>query len=754
MGALRTTLLILPAVAMVHPAAFNNPADQFKMDEFEALQRFIGVDDLMAAESRHEQKESDKYCLTPGCVTAAAEVINTINDKADPCEDFYEFACGNFMQETVIPDHKTSEGSFSIVRDKLNERLRKLFESSAGTDEPDSYQSVRDFYASCMDEEYIEDHGKEELSKIVKELGGWPVLMGEKFNEDKFVWQKLSEKANRLGLSTGKIVSVSISTNYDDSTKRIMEIDQASLGLEREYLIKGFEDKDVQAYYRYMVDTAVYLGANRETAETELKESLLFELKLAEMTSPREERRNKTRLNNPMTITQASALYPDYDWVDHINNILDNQEVTVEASEIINVAEPGYFKAVGEYLPTVSKRVLANHMMWRFIKSTVSYLDKEALNIQLEYSKVLTGKEQQAPRWETCVKSVSGTDGTYLYFYEGSLTNAVGSMYAKTYFPASKKAVADEMVSNIRQEFKLMLDELDWMDSKTKERAHDKVDMMTPHIAYSKEILDNNLINEFYAGLKMDSPSYLKNILTLKKFISEYYVKEFRQPIDKQSWKTHGGAAIVNAFYSSSENSIQFPAGILDGVFFQSDRPSYMNYGAIGMVVGHEITHGFDDQGSQKDGEGNLVDWWEEETKAKYLEKAKCIIDQYGNFSVEVEDETINLNGINTQGENIADNGGYKEALRAYDRLAERYGQEPLLPGLPYTQRQLFWLSGASVWCVAMRPATLKNRVLTDPHSPGRFRVNGPYSNLKEFSDDWNCPVGSPMNPDKKCSVW
>merc|ERR1711973_12604 len=381
-------------------------------------------------------------------------------------------------------------------------------------------------------------------------------------------------------------------------------------------------------------------------------------------------------------------------------------------------------------------------------------LDKDALEIQLEYNKVLTGKETEQPRWEKCVKSTAGVDGTYLYFYEGSLTNAVGSMYAKKHFPASKKDVADEMVANIRKEFKIMLDELDWMDAATKARAHVKVDKMTPHIAYAKEILDNNLINEFYTGLKLDSPSYLKNILTLKTFISEYYVKEFRKPIDKQSWKTHGGAAIVNAFYSPEENSIQFPAGILDGLFFQSDRPSYMNYGAIGMVVGHEITHGFDDQGSQKDGDGNLVNWWEKETKEKYLKKAKCIIDQYSDFSVNIKGETLNLNGINTQGENIADNGGFKEAIRAYTRLTGSYGEEPRLPGLPYNQRQLFWLSGASVWCVAMRPETLKSRVLTDPHSPGRFRVNGSYKNSKEFAADGRCPVGSPMNPAKKCSVW
>ena len=234
----------------------------------------------------------------------------------------------------------------------------------------------------------------------------------------------------------------------------------------------------------------------------------------------------------------------------------------------------------------------------------VSYLDADALAIRLDYSKVLSGQGEESPRWETCVKTTAGIGSSYLYFYEGSLTNAVGSMYAQKYFPEDKKNQADEMVVNLRKEFKIMLDELEWMDAATKASANAKVDQMTPHIAYSKEILDTDLMNQFYKGLSLKSESFLTNNLKLKKFILAYYSKEFRQPIDKQSWKTHGGAAIVNAFYSPNENSIQFPAGILDGLFFQADRPAYMNYGAIGMVVGHEITHGFDDTGSQRDGQG------------------------------------------------------------------------------------------------------------------------------------------------------
>jgi len=210
----------------------------------------------------------------------------------------------------------------------------------------------------------------------------------------------------------------------------------------------------------------------------------------------------------------------------------------------------------------------------------------------------------------------------------------------------------------------------------------------------------------------------------------------------------------VNAFYNPEENSIIFPAGFLAGTFFQADRPAYMNYGTIGLVIGHEITHGFDDQGSQKDGEGNLINWWSPVSKKQYVHKTQCIIDQYSNFTLDIDGEEMNVNGVNTQGENVADNGGLKQAIRAYRRMIEKHGSEPTLPGLPYTQDQLFWLSSASIWCSKKRPAKLKNQVLTDPHSPARFRINGPFKNRPEFAKAWDCPIGSPMNPVRKCEVW
>ena len=358
-----------------------------------------------------------------------------------------------------------------------------------------------------------------------------------------------------------------------NTERRMMVVHQFSPGLSREYLIKGFEDKDVQAYYNFMVNMAVLLGAERPRAEQEMKEALMLELKLAELSLPREEMRNMTALYNPTRLGDLQKSYPEIPLVKLLNAVTwlpPADEITED--EIVNVAVPAFIPAVRALLATVPARVQANYILWRNVKSTVSYLNSEALEHALQYSKVLTGKSKQVPRWERCVKSVAGLDGTSLYFYEGSLTNAVGAMYAKKYFPLESKDAADDMVEYIRAEFKKMLDELDWMDPITRAKAHTKVDKITPHVAYAKEILDDGLINEFYSGLEMRNDSYLLNILRLKKFINLYYAKEFRKKIDKKDWRTHGGAAIVNAFYNPNENSIQFPAGILGGVFFDVDR--------------------------------------------------------------------------------------------------------------------------------------------------------------------------------------
>ncbi|XP_023334270.1 neprilysin-2 [Eurytemora carolleeae] len=674
---------------------------------------------FLVSGNKTEIRKALSTCLTPGCVKSAATVLEMIDLKVDPCNNFYDFACGNFIKETTIPDHKSETGPFSMMEDKLIQRLRKLFESIPVANEPKIFESVRNYYKSCMD-------------------------------------QVFSAKANQKGPKIGRILEFKIGVNLEDVNIRMISATSPTPVLSPEFLINGLKNKNVQAYFRYMVDIAVYLGAKKEIAEKELKESLLFEIKLAEMMSvPEEQSRNATVFNNQMTIKEANKLFPGFNWTSHINNIFPNLETPLQSYEVINVEVPIYVKRIAEYLHTVPTRVQANYLIWRIINDLVLYGDKTMQQIDLKFKNILTGESLASPRWEICTKAIAGLSDGYDYFFmEGTQLNAVGAMYAKEYFPESSKNIVNDMVTNIKKEFKIMLDELDWIDDITRKKAHVKVDKMTPHVGYAKEILDNNLINEFYEGLELASPDFLTNNLILKSFVKKYLSQIYRKPMDHKSWKIHGGAAFPNAFFEENQNSIILPAAVFTGLFFQADRPKYMNYGAIGSVIGHEITHGFDDQGSQSDDNGNLVNWWDLDTKQKFLDKTQCIIDQYGNYTVDINGTVFNLDGINAQGENIADNGGIKQAYRAYERLMKKEGKEQFLPGLQYTPRQLFWISVASLQCNAIRDKQLLNIVLTGTHTLSRFRVNGPLSNQKEFSKDWNCPPGSPMNPTKKCSVW
>ncbi|XP_043683237.1 neprilysin-2-like isoform X2 [Vespula pensylvanica] len=732
-------LCIALAVALGVLAANTASCEQSSNEQLPSTAEALKVIKDTATIDR-QPSEKENICFSPGCVHTASKVLENMDPDVEPCDDFYKFACGGFLKSTIIPDDKTSVNTFSVISDNLQQQLRTSIEEKSPPNEPRPFTLAKIFYKNCMNKTAIEEKGLEPLLDILQILGGWPVLEGDAWKEENFNWKDSVYKFRTRGYSVDYFLDFSIGVDLKNSTIRIIDLDQASLGLSREYLSKGFADKIVQAYYNYMVDIAVILGADKDRAVTELRDSLDFEMKLANISLPNEKRRNATLLYNPMTIKELSNNYPSIPWKEYFNTLLA-PTVQVEENEVVIVSVPSYIKSLEQLLSRTPKRVQANYVMWRAAAASVSYLTENIRKRQLQYSTALSGKAEREARWKECVDMVSG-----------SLSISVGAMYVRKYFKEDAKKNALEMVNDIREEFTKILKKVDWMDEETKESALDKAASMSSHIAYPDELLDDKKLEKFYEKLELTEGNYLESILNLTLFGIEYSFSRLRKPVNKSDWITHGKPAIVNAFYSSIENSIQFPAGILQGTFFNNDRPRYMNYGAIGFVIGHEITHGFDDQGRQFDKEGNLVDWWAPETKENYLERAECIVQQYRNYTV--EEVGLKLNGINTQGENIADNGGIKEAYFAYKEWVKRNHPEQKLPGLFYTPEQMFWISAANTWCSKYRPETMKLRITTGFHSPGEFRVLGPFSNMNEFSKDFNCPVGSKMNPEKKCAVW
>lgn len=669
-----------------------------------------------------------------------------MDESVNPCSDFYEFACGNFIRNTVIPEDKSAVSTTSQLRDDLNLRLKRILESDPKSNEPDAYRNVRNIFQSCMDTRDRETNSVKDLKDKITEMGGWPVLEGETWDGDKFKWWEMTAKSIGQGFTANSLIYIFIAMDEKDTDRFILNIGESYVALSsqyREYFINGTEDKIMKAYLKYMVDTAVFLGADRDIANQEMKDVLDFQIKLAMISLPREDKRNFTRLYHKMIVKEVSLLYPEFPWVEYINSLLPIEaNINIDDNEEVIVKVPKYIKDFAALISTIPTRTIGNLIMWGNVQSSMGFLNNEARDIDLGFYKAVLGYNSSPPQWELCL------------YPSSSLGHAIGAMYVKENFSPTSKDITNTMVGNIMEEFDKMIYDLEWMDDKTKLQAYTKLKNIVQFIGYPEEILNDKKLDNFYNGLQITKTGYLYNNLQLQKWKRVYDTKKLLNNVSQKSWELIDDIAVVNAFYGPQINSINIPAGILGGVFFHEKRPLYMNYGGIGYVIGHEISHGFDDQGSQRDENGNLVDWWAPKTKKYYQDKVQCIIEQYGNYTVDVGGKPLNLNGINTQGENIADNGGIKAAFHAYTKLTKRIGQEPSLPGLPYSPRQMFWISAAQQWCTNWTPSMLKNKVITGVHSPGRARVNLPLANMDEFSQDWNCPSGSSMNPVKKCEVW
>ncbi|KAH8264524.1 hypothetical protein KR038_009603, partial [Drosophila bunnanda] len=731
------------------------------------------INKVSMGDSSKGKAGADEWCLTQECIHTASTVLRKMKPEVEPCDNFYEFACGTYLEEENIPDDKVSISTFSVISDKLQEQLKDIITAERPETEPKHFRLPNLLYKACMNKTLIETLGAEPIKRVAEKLGGWPLIKGDSWNaDDTWTWQEQVKKFRAAGFSMDYIIDFSIGVDLQNSTKRLIDLDQSALALSREYLVKGFNETLVTAYYDYMVDVAVLFGANKDKAKTELLSSLEFEIALANVSTagvclacrrvqfwfpqiswPNEKRRNSSELYNLRTPAQLQAAYPYVQWVDYMNALLP-EGLDVAEDEMINLSVPSFFEDLGKLLARTPKRVIANYMFWRIHGFSVGFLSEEFRKRQLQYATALSGRQEQEARWKECVDIATGRL-VCCFGCHGSVLGlgiSVGSLYVRKHFHKDSKANALEMVNDIRNVFNDILDEVIWMDAKTKKEAKEKLHSMATHIGYPDEMLDNEKLATYYAKLDIDPDKYFESFLGMNIFGTDYSFNKLRLPVNKTDWVRHARPAIVNAFYSSLENSIQFPAGILQGHFFNAQRPKYMNFGAIGYVIGHEITHGFDDQGRQFDVKGNLRDWWQPDTQKAYLAKAKCIIEQYGNYTEKATG--LNLNGINTQGENIADNGGVKESYIAYRRWAQKHGPEKKLPGLDYTPEQMFWVAAGQTWCAKYRKESLKMRITTGVHSPSEFRVLGSLSNMKDFAKDFQCPDGSPMNPVQKCEVW
>ncbi|KAG8222219.1 hypothetical protein J437_LFUL001417 [Ladona fulva] len=713
---------------------------------------------------KHARRENHvKVCRSELCKKTADELIMSMNESADPCEDFYQFACGGWISKNPVPPTEPHWNQFDLINKKLDIQIRELFEEDDDQEDPFPVNSAKEAYRACMDKERVEEEGLDRLVDLLSEFGGWPMALPEEaWNENVFDWQEMVAETIR-NFADFPIVSAYIYVDRKNSSRSVITIDQSSLVLPRSMLIDpSIYSKQIEAYRHWIASTAYEVSSSLKPPSAKMKATsksrialdaqdvVEFEMGLANISSPHEARRDAFRLYNPMSLKRLQK------WTDsaptkfsHSNlkwnrffNILFKEVATIENEERIIVREVEYLFKLMALLERTPLRVIANYLHWRVVKTMCRETTQRLRELAFDFDRVLSGIKEDQPRWRDCILRVS----SYMGF-------ATGHQYVKRHFNIDAKHSAEEMVGHIRDAFKSEVEKLTWMDRNTKDAAREKADAMTQFIGYPDWFHNGTALEDYYKGLAV-GPSHFENVISLTSFLMKKNLKKLHRPINRNEWTT--SPAVVNAFYNPQKNAINIPSKLKH--LYPSNLRA-LNYGSIGVVIGHEITHGFDDMGRQSDLHGNLVQWWSESTLETYLKKAQCFIDQYGSYRVpELEDllgtEAV-ANGVITQGENIADNGGIRQAFLAYKRFVQQHGPEPRLVGLEkYTPEQLFYLGFATVWCESSTKESMLQELLSDPHSLHRLRVRGSLSNMEEFSNVFHCKAGSTMNPPDKCRLW
>ena len=655
---------------------------------------------------------------TSGAATEAPVVkgigldLANLDLTASPCQDFNQYASGNWFKNNPIPAAESRWDSFNELGDKNNAVMRQILQEAAANTSAakgTNAQKVGDFYASAMDTVAIEEAGlkylKSELDRIqaIKDLKG---LQAE------IVRQKL--------VGTGVFFNSYVGQDDKNSTQYAVQLGQGGLSLpDRDYYLKDdARSKTIRtAYTTYLTNTFKMLGDTPAAASKNAATVVRLETRLAKASKSRVDLRDPYANYNKMTVAAANQQFPNLGLPTAL------QTMKLGAAKEVIVGQPAFFKEESAMLKQEPLADLKTYLRWHMVSSVTSALPKAYGDEAFRFAQVLSGAKQQQPRWKRMNRAT-----------DGALGEAFGQLYVDKAFTPETKAKALEMVSNIREAMADHIRQVDWMSDATKQEALKKLNSFTVKIGYPDKWKD-------YSTLTISRESYLQNVLAARKWAAMDNASKFGKPIDRNEWGMT--PPTVNAYYNPPMNEIVFPAGIMQPPFFDPKADDAVNYGGMGAVIGHEITHGFDDQGRQYDSEGNLKDWWTKEDADKFNQRADMVGKQYSAFQPL---DSVYVNGKLTMGENLADLGGLTIAYSALQKqLKKQYpaGNYPKYDGL--TPEQRFFLSWAQVWRTNARPEYLRQQVLTDPHSPAQFRTNGPLMNMPQFYEAFGCKEDAKM---------
>jgi len=646
--------------------------------------------------------------------------LNAIDKSIDPCVDFYRYACGNWMKNNPVPPDKSRWGRFDELYDNNIYILRDLL---VQTQQPGQHSAtekmVGDFYASCMDEATIENKGTLPLQPDLARIESM------KSKSD-----LVTQIAYMHQQGTPALFAFYGQPDMHDSNETIAYLDQGGLTLpDRDYYIKN-DAKSVetrQKYVEHVQRMFQLVGDKPDVAAGEAKTVLAIETGLAQASMDRTERRDPKKRDHKMTVTEIAAAAPNFDLVTYFAS-----NGSPKFSNL-NVGNPDFFKQVNAQLDGVSLADWKTYLRWKTINGRAQVLTKPFVEEDFQFNgKYMSGQQELEPRWKRCVKAT-----------DQNLGMALGQLYVdKTFGPEGKERTL-KMVKAIEKAMQQDISQLNWMSDTSKKQAYEKLNAIVNNIGYPDKWRD-------YSSVTIRADNYAGNVQRAAAFEVKRQYNKIEKPTDRKDWSM--SPPTVNAYYRPPMNDINFPAGILQPPFYSVSLDDAVNYGGIGVVIGHELTHGFDDQGRKYDAAGNFRDWWTAEDGQQFEERADCTAKEYSNF-VAVKDDKgeVKLNGKLTLGENTADNGGLK---LAYMALTEILTHAPVKPIDGYTPQQRFFLSYGQIWCQNVTDQEARKRVLTDPHSPGEWRVNGAVQNSAAFQQVFGCKPGQPMVSANACRVW
>jgi predicted metalloendopeptidase len=636
-----------------------------------------------------------------------------------PCDDFFQFAVGGWLKKNPIPPEYPEWGSFITLADKNQQALRGILEAAAANTSAatgSNERKVGDYYSSCMDTKMIDAQG---LKPLASELAAIDAI------------QDTVGLINSLGHLQARAVGVMFAFGSDqdfkDSSKVIGEANQGGLGLpDRDYYTRTDEKskKLLNQYVEHVTKIFTLAGDPQDKAAAEAKTVLQIETSLAQASMNNVDLRDPVKVYHKMSLAEAQALTPHFSWTSYF------QAVGSPKLTEMNIGQPDFFKAVDGMLTSVSLGDWKTYYRWHLIHSTARLLSEPFVQENFNFTgRILTGSTEIRPRWKRCTAGV-----------DQQLGEALGQVYVQKYFPPEAKAKALDLVHNLMSALQDDLQTLPWMSPATRKAAVEKLAAFATKIGYPDKWRD-------YSALKIDRESYVQNVFRAAQFENSRDLAKIGKPVDRSEWGMT--PPTVNAYYNPQLNEIVFPAGILQPPFYDPKRDDAYNYGAIGSVIGHEITHGFDDQGAQFDPKGNLKDWWTPEDMKNFQARGECIVQQFNGYEVEKD---LHENGKLVEGESIADLGGLTLAYAAFQK--SMVGKPRQNDANGFTPEQRFFIGYAENWAINIRPELARLQTNTDPHPLPHFRTNGPLSNTAAFAKAFGCKKGDAMVREPVCKIW